>query len=75
MVPVNRPAMRMATVFMKFMSTRWKVFGRYRASGYVLIAAFLKLICQFIWDFLSLCITQKKRGKVLLGSLLELIIS
>jgi len=43
--------------------TRWRVFGRYCVPGCVLIAAFLKLICQFIWDFLSLCITQKNAAK------------
>ena len=45
---VNMPAMRMAMGFMKFMSTRWRVFGRYCVLGCARIAEFLKPICRFI---------------------------
>lgn len=49
----NTRAMRMATVFMRFMSTPWKAFGHCCVLGYARIGAFPRKSCRFIWDSLS----------------------
>jgi hypothetical protein len=50
---VNMPVMKMGTAFVKFMSTRWKVFGLCYGLGSVRIVAFPLRDYPCIWGSLS----------------------
>ena len=57
--------------FVKFMSIRWRAFGRFYALGYVLIVVFPKKGYLCIWASLSLFIMPRAGGKALLSALLQ----
>jgi hypothetical protein len=65
----------MVTVSMKFMSTRWKDSGRCCVPGCALHRGISQEYLSNYLGFFEFTHNAKKRGKALLGSLLELIVS
>jgi hypothetical protein len=55
---------KMVMAFTKFMSIKWKVFGRYYVRGYAHIGVFLKKNFLCIWGFLSLFIMLENADRL-----------
>ena len=70
----NSLEMKMAMAFVKCMSTQWKGFGPSCAVGCVRIGAFPRKL-PFYVGFFEFIHDVRKRGKALLGSLIELLVS
>jgi hypothetical protein len=75
MLRENMLVMRMVTVSMKFMLTQWKDSGRYCVPGCALHRGISQAFLPLYSGFFEFTHNAKKRGKALLGSLLELIVS
>lgn len=64
MVQESMPVTTTKTAFARYMSTRWKDFGRFYVPGYGLTGASHRRNCRSIWAFLSLSTMPKNEVKL-----------